>query len=158
MYSDHIITSEEHHAWFAKVKQESRVICRVFEYDGNPLGIVNFTQIDRQSKKCYWGFYIGEPHAPKGSGLAMGYLALKYIFEELEFFKLCSEVFSFNKTSINYHKKLGFVEEGRFVKHVLKNGVYEDILAMAIFRDDWEKRKHKLEKQCFESGDKCERD
>lgn len=152
MYSDHLITPDEHRNWYENVRQEKGIICRIFEWMGRPLGVVNITQIDKHSKKCHWGFYIGESDAPKGSGSAMGYLALEYIFDDLEFFKLCAEVFSFNVSSIQYHKKLGFVEEGRFVKHVLKNGKYEDIIRMAAFNSDWKIRKKELNKLCFESG------
>jgi UDP-4-amino-4,6-dideoxy-N-acetyl-beta-L-altrosamine N-acetyltransferase len=137
MYSDHVISLEEHTAWYKKAKESQSTILKIFFYKDSPVGVVNFTQIDKQSNKCYWGFYIGEKDVPKGSGSVMGYLALSLIFKNYGIRKLCSEIMDYNIQSIHYHKKLGFTEEGRFVKHVLKNGRYVDVIAMSLFKDDW---------------------
>lgn len=148
MYTDHIISMEEHRTWFERNKQNKDVANMIYEYKEQPIGVVNVTNIDKCNNKCYWGFYLREVDVPSGSTI-MGYLALSYIFEVLDIRKLCAEVFAFNIPSIKFHKKLGFVEEGRFVKHVFKNNTYEDVIAMALFNEDWMKIKSKLEKLCF---------
>ena len=76
----------------------------------------------------------------------MGRLGIEYVFKQLGIRKLCGEAFAYNTSSIRFHKKLGFTEEGRFLKHILKNGVYEDIVSFALFKDDWvstKKQPHK---------------
>ncbi|MCL6479750.1 MAG: UDP-4-amino-4,6-dideoxy-N-acetyl-beta-L-altrosamine N-acetyltransferase [Peptococcaceae bacterium] len=151
MFTDRIITMDEHRAWFERLYKEKTAICRIFEFQDRPVGVVNIIQIDRHNHKCSWGVYLGEVDVPRGTGTVMGYLALEYIFEALGMRKLCAEVLAFNTTSIKFHKKLGFVEEGRFIKHVLKNGNYEDVIAMALFDEDWVKSKNKLKKKCFGS-------
>jgi UDP-4-amino-4,6-dideoxy-N-acetyl-beta-L-altrosamine N-acetyltransferase len=150
MYSDHLISLQEHKAWFEKINRDKSVICKIFEYEGIPLGVVNFTQFDKSSNRCSWGFYIGEEMAPKGSGMAMGYLALQHIFEEVNIYKLCAEVLTFNEKSLRYHKKLGFSEEGRFVNHVYKNEQYHDVIPFAHFFERWLLIKAELEERCFE--------
>lgn len=150
MFTDHIITKEEHMSWynnFKKYEQLNKYM--VYEYSGTSIGLVNITQIDRLNSKCHWGFYIGEKNAPKGSGLAMGYLALEYIFEVLKIRKLCSEILAFNQASINYHKKLGFSIEGRLKEHVLKKGVYNDVIIMALFQREWFNINNSLAIKCF---------
>jgi len=151
MFTDRIITMDEHRAWFERLNKEKNAICKIFELQGRPVGVVNIVQIDRHNHKCSWGFYLGEVDVPRGTGTVMGYLALEYIFETLDIHKLCAEVLAFNTLSIKLHKKLGFVEEGRFKKHVLKNGSYEDVIAMALFYEDWVKLKNRLKKICFGS-------
>ena len=151
MFTDSIITINEHRAWFERLHKEKTAICRIFEFQDRPVGVVNIIQIDRHNNKCSWGFYLGEVDVPRGTGTVMGYLALEYIFEALGMRKLCAEVLAFNTTSIKFHKKLGFVEEGRFIKHVLKNDNYEDVIAMALFYEDWVKFKNRLKKKCFGS-------
>ncbi|GAX88911.1 UDP-4-amino-4,6-dideoxy-N-acetyl-beta-L-altrosamine N-acetyltransferase [Effusibacillus lacus] len=158
MYTDHLISPAEHRSWFERVKQGNGPICKIFEHKGIPLGVVNFTQIDRNHHRCQWGFYIGESDAPKGSGSAMGYLSLQFAFEEINLNKVCAEVFAFNSVSLGYHKKLGFVEEGRFLQHVFKNGVYEDIVVLAAFQKNWRDLNKQLEKLCFEMGEYSDRD
>ncbi|MGB9903580.1 MAG: UDP-4-amino-4,6-dideoxy-N-acetyl-beta-L-altrosamine N-acetyltransferase [Desulfotomaculales bacterium] len=155
MFSDHIITMKEHMDWFKKIKQEKNTICKIFEYKGRPIGLVNIYQIDRRNKKCFWGFYLGEENLPHGTGTIMGFLALEYIFFQLQMRKLCGEVFAFNQASLNYFNKLGFIREGYFKKHVKKNRKYEDVIFFSLFKKDWVKIRKKLEKICFGSKEPC---
>ncbi len=74
----------------------------------------------------------------------MEFLALEFVFESLEMRKLGCEVFVFNQKAISLYKKFGFQQEGYFVKHILKNGQYEDVLSMALFREDWLNNKERL--------------
>ena len=144
MYSDHIISIEDHLTWFQNMKKDNRNNVKLFVYEDRPIGVVNFTNIDQKNCTCYWGFYIGEKNSPPRSGTVLGLLALEYIFEEHFIRKLYAEVLDCNKISINYHKKFGFVEEGRFVEHVLKNNQYMDVISLALFKDKWLDIKQKL--------------
>ncbi|MGE5701489.1 MAG: UDP-4-amino-4,6-dideoxy-N-acetyl-beta-L-altrosamine N-acetyltransferase [Clostridia bacterium] len=152
MYTDKIISWEDHCAWFSRMRENNGIDYRIFEYLGRPIGLVNFTGIDRENRKCHWGFYLGETDVPRGIGTVMGYLGLEYAFESLLLRKICGEAFSFNQASINYHKRLGFREEGLFVKHILKSGNYEDVVSFALFQDEWIKIKGDLEKMVFREG------
>ncbi|WP_061212748.1 UDP-4-amino-4,6-dideoxy-N-acetyl-beta-L-altrosamine N-acetyltransferase [Syntrophomonas wolfei] len=140
MLSTHVITEEEHRSWFFNLDHNT---CRylVFEYRQRPVGLVNFTEIDQNDNRCSWGFYLGESDVPPGTGLLMGYLSMEYVFSVLNIRKLCSQVLSNNKKSINYHHKLGFKEEGRLLQHHLHNGVYVDVIVLALFKDNWEGRR-----------------
>ncbi|GAM09646.1 spermidine N(1)-acetyltransferase [Geobacter sp. OR-1] len=149
MYTDHVISPDEHHAWFTRLSGDPFPTVLIFEYRGTPVGLKNFTQIDRRNNRCYWGFYLGEADLPRGCGTAMGFLALEYIFERQQLRKLCAEAFAFNDGSVKYHTRLGFRQEGRYLQHVLKNGVYEDIVSFALFRDDWLAGKTILENTVF---------
>ncbi|MEG6584983.1 UDP-4-amino-4,6-dideoxy-N-acetyl-beta-L-altrosamine N-acetyltransferase [Dendrosporobacter sp. 1207_IL3150] len=153
MYNDNIITMQEHTNWFLSEQNSSTNKHLIFEYDGRPLGTVNLTKIDYKNNKCYWGFYIGEIDAPKGSGLAMGILALDFVFKSLDMHKLCSEAFAFNKASINYHLKLGFNVEGYFKDHFFRQAKFEDIVCFAHFRDTWRTTRKLIIQQCFEGGE-----
>ncbi|BDV43447.1 acetyltransferase [Geotalea uraniireducens] len=141
MYSDHLISWEEHRAWFARLQESDTARTLLFAVDGRPLGVVNAVRIDRRNGTCYWGFYLGETDAPRGSGTAMGYLGLDYIFSELGLRKVIGEAFAFNEASIAFHRRLGFVQEGCFVRQVLKDGEYHDIISFSLFNDQWEAHK-----------------
>lgn len=149
MFNDQLIPMDDHRAWFERLKLEKNAICLIFEIKGTPVGVVNVVQIDKRNSRCFWGFYLGETGTPAGSGSVMGYCALEYIFEVLGFQKLCAEVLASNLKSIEFHKKLGFIEEGIFVKHVLKNNKYEDVIAMAHFNEKWIKIKGRLKNHYF---------
>ena len=152
MYTDHIITQPEHRAWFDRTRQTEFPATLIFEYRGVPIGLKSFSQIDRHNNRCHWGFYLGESELPRGCGTVMGFLALEYIFERHNFRKLCAEAFAFNDGSIKYHTRLGFVQEGCFLQHVLKNGRYEDIISFAIFKDNWLTGKSALSAKVFHDG------
>jgi UDP-4-amino-4,6-dideoxy-N-acetyl-beta-L-altrosamine N-acetyltransferase len=137
MFNDELITPEEHRAWFEKLQQGGDIHCLIFEQDGRPVGVVNVNQIDRRNGICHWGFYLGETDVPRGTGAAMGRLAFRQIFEVLGIRKLIGETFAFNVRSIDFHKRLGFSEEGCFRRQVLKGGRYEDVLSLALFREEW---------------------
>ncbi|CAG0975254.1 UDP-4-amino-4, 6-dideoxy-N-acetyl-beta-L-altrosamine N-acetyltransferase [Geobacteraceae bacterium] len=144
MYTDHLIGWEEHAAWFERLGTNDTARALLFEVNDRPLGVVNVTRIDRLNGTCHWGFYIGEADAPKGSGTALGYLGLEYIFGTLGIRKVTGEAFAFNEASIAFHRRLGFSQEGHFVRHVMKNGSYQDILSFALFRDQWEAHKQQF--------------
>jgi UDP-4-amino-4,6-dideoxy-N-acetyl-beta-L-altrosamine N-acetyltransferase len=149
MYTDHIISKEEHRQWFERISIENDSIYMIFEYQNQPIGLVSASQIDRRNDMCFWAFYLGESNAPRGSGSIMEFLFLEYLFEEFNIRKLCCEVLSFNVTTIKLHKKFGFQEEGIFRKHVLKNNEYIDVFFMSLFKNEWLEIKPKLQKICF---------
>lgn len=149
MYGDHVITLEEHRAWFEKSRLQTGSLYLVFELQNRPVGLVYFTDIDKVNGRSYWGFYLGEADLPRGSGTALGVLGLGYAFTKLNIRKLCGEAFAFNEASIRFHKKFGFAEEGRFVRHVLKRGVYEDVVSFALFQDDWHNERQALDDRAF---------
>ena len=79
MYTDHIISLEEHQTWFKKIKDEPTVDYLICEFQNHPIGLVNFTNIDKNNNKCYWGFYLGETTTPLGGGGALpGFLTTMF--------------------------------------------------------------------------------
>jgi len=149
MYTDHVITREEHLRWFERLQSERLAHSLIFEISRKSVGIVNVSRVDRVNNTCHWGFYVGETDAPRGCGTIMGFLGLEYIFETLNIRKVIGEAFVFNHASIVFHEKLGFSREGHFRRHVLKNGKYEDIFAFALFTEQWTKLKPELERNIF---------
>ena len=124
----------------------------IFEINHRAVGFVSFTNIDSVHGRCSWAFYLGENEVPRGSGAAMEFVALNFAFGQLGIRKLCCEVFSYNTGVIKLHEKFGFIQEGSFVKHFVKNGKYEDIVSLALFKEYWEKSSEKLKTKCFDSN------
>jgi UDP-4-amino-4,6-dideoxy-N-acetyl-beta-L-altrosamine N-acetyltransferase len=137
MYSDHIIGEAEHARWFTAALEDAKAAYRLYEHQGRPMGFVSFTGIDRQNGRCAWAFYLGEADAPRGSGAAMELLALDEAFGPLDIRKLCCEVFAFNAAVVRLHKRFGFAEEGRLVRHAMKAGALQDVVLLARFGDSW---------------------
>jgi UDP-4-amino-4,6-dideoxy-N-acetyl-beta-L-altrosamine N-acetyltransferase len=138
MYTSHIISAAEHEAWWRKASSDPTKRLLVLEHDDHPIGHVNFVQIHETNGTAYWGFYLGESDAPRGSGAVMEYLALEHAFKRIGLRKLLCEVFSFNDSVTRMHQKFGFTQEGVFRRHFLKNDEYHDVVSLALFADDWE--------------------
>lgn len=150
MYTDRIISMTEHQYWFEKQSGNSaNEKYFIFESNKRPLGFVSFTRYNPDSGTCYWAFYLGETNVPRGTGAIMEYIAIEHAFRELAIRKLCCEVFVFNTSVIKLHRKFGFMEEGRFTEHMLKNEKYEDIVSLALFRREWVNIRAKLKRLCF---------
>ena len=112
------------------------------------LGIINL---------CAWFFPIcGAPLAI--GGLALGYFGMEEMIEHLRFKRVIGEVFSFNRATIDFNLRLGFVHEEGRTRQVWKNGQYETILIFDLYPDNWLKRKPELAKLIFaEEASECVR-
>jgi len=137
MFSDSIISKEQHYNWFESLSHNNSIHL-IFEYCQRPAGICNFKEIDHLHNKCLWGFYLGEPDLPRGTGILLGFHSLEYAFGIMKIRKLCSQVLANNVTSMNYHIKLGFTEEGVWREHIMKNSEYIDVVNLAQFHYEWQ--------------------
>jgi UDP-4-amino-4,6-dideoxy-N-acetyl-beta-L-altrosamine N-acetyltransferase len=148
MYTDHVISFEEHRKWFSGLQGRKDQIHLICECSGLTIGVVNFVQINPAFQRAFWGFYLGGEQPP-GRGVAMEYVALEFAFTELKLRKLCCEVIAFNEGVLKLHKKFGFQEEGLYRQHIIKQGKVEDVVSLALFASAWQEQKTKLHKICF---------
>jgi UDP-4-amino-4,6-dideoxy-N-acetyl-beta-L-altrosamine N-acetyltransferase len=137
MYTDHIISLEEHEKWFASALTNPVSRFLIFEHSGRPLGLVSFTAIDALNERCSWAFYLGEEDVKRGTGSVMEFLALEFAFEVMRIRKLCCEVFAFNASVVRLHERFGFQTEGRLREHYMKGGRFEDVVVLAKFAASW---------------------
>lgn len=154
MYSDQLITEEEHNRWFDGIikDQDSRKYW-IIVYDKEEIGLVNITDIDEANKRgCYASYIVGKNLRGKGIGATAEYYILRYFFEDLGFNKICTEAFSFNKAGINVHKSLGFQVEGLYRQHRIKNGQFEDVVVLSMLRSEWYEQKPQIEKKLKAKG------
>jgi UDP-4-amino-4,6-dideoxy-N-acetyl-beta-L-altrosamine N-acetyltransferase len=137
MYTNHVITTEEHQRWFEKASRDpSKRLLMCVDESGIAVGVVTFSDIDPLHKTATWGFYSGESDR-RGVGSEMGRLALDFAFENLGLEKLNGEVLGFNMPSVDFHRKHGFRVEGIFRAQYIRDGVAHDVYRLAHFRRDW---------------------
>jgi UDP-4-amino-4,6-dideoxy-N-acetyl-beta-L-altrosamine N-acetyltransferase len=153
MYTDHEIGVQEHCAWFARIVHDPTCRYWVISCDGESVGLLYLHDIDIRNKHCYWGFYTSGPSVRgKGVGSFAEFFVLRHVFEELQFHKLCGEVLASNQAVINMHKKFGFVQDGVLRRHILKDGVFEDVVCISILREEWDAKKAELELKLRSKG------
>jgi len=153
MYSDHYITAQEHEKWFEGIFSDPTRRYWVIKYEEEDVGLVNLYNIDNTSKRCYWAFYLISPNIRgRGVGSFIEYSILCYVFDRLDFNKLCCEVLSFNHKVIDMHVSFGFSQEGYFRRHVIKGGQLLDVVSLSILREEWESRKPQIEQRLRKKG------
>ncbi len=136
MYTQRIITSDEHQAWFERARQAPQRHLLIYEQGGEPLGFVNLHVVDAQSGRADWGFYLA-PQAPRGSGQGLGQCTLAYAFTALGLHKLCGEVLADNSRSLRFHERLGFRREATLRDHFHDGNTYQDVIGFGLLAEEW---------------------
>ncbi len=134
MLSNHIISWEEHQAWFKRLKEND--VYLIFEFAQEPVGLVYFTDMEPSERICWWGFYIGKDGMPRGTGLLMGYMGLSHIFDTLQILLLRSKVLASNQVSQAYHERLGFIRENT-ISDIVRNGERHEVLNYSYQHKNW---------------------
>jgi len=142
---------EDERAWMTRVSKTTseNVTLAIVDVETNELigsmGLHNINYIDGTAKtgslignKDYWG---------KGYGSEAKMLLLEFAFNELNLRKIYSDVIAYNKRSLAYANKCGYVEEARIPKHYFKKGKYWDQVILAVYRTPWEKIWKKYSKE-----------
>ena len=84
MYTDHLISPEEHARWFDGIWGDETRRYWIVELNGKPVGLANLYDVDRRNQRSSWAYYLADP-AVRGMGLGsyVEYWVLEYVFEGL---------------------------------------------------------------------------
>ena len=93
----------------------------------------------------YAHYRLGLPIEEAREQLSLKYLHIKqgktgvldYVFDTLKLNKLLCEVFVDNDKVITLHEKFGFRRESYFREHIRKNGIYKDVIGLALLKREW---------------------
>lgn len=140
MFTDHLITPEEHRRWFETLQQKPSDRYLVFEYRGKPAGLAYFTGIDPVKARCAWGFYLGTEKLPNGAGTVMALLALDDAFDHLPIREVIGESFKFNQKAVHYQERLGF-RLSNTPQYREKAGRQEEVLSFVLDKPTWQSKR-----------------
>lgn len=153
MYTDHVITAEEHNQWFAQAMADSTRRYWVIVCDGEDVGLANIIDIDKKNSRCSWAFYIASPTVRgRGIGTFVEYSVVRYVFEELSLNKLCCEVLASNEAVVKMHERFGFKIEGVFREHIIKRDGKHDVVRLALLQSEWFELKPFVEARLIDRG------
>ncbi|MBV9510617.1 MAG: UDP-4-amino-4,6-dideoxy-N-acetyl-beta-L-altrosamine N-acetyltransferase [Caulobacteraceae bacterium] len=138
MYTDHLISPEEHARWLAAALTAADRAYWIIEDDGAPVGLANIVGIDRVRRRCEWAFYLGEARTRgRGVGAAVEFIVLDHVFTGLGLHKLWCEVLLENKGVLRLHESYGFQREAHYRDHVWKGGRLQDVIGLGLLHGDW---------------------
>lgn len=107
-----------------------------------PIGLISILNINWRSRHAELGRLLLGNRTFRGLGHAPEAIALicEYAFDHMNLNKVYCEVLVSQGRVISLHKKFGVVEEGLRKEHIFKRGAYEDVVILALFRDEYLKR------------------
>ena len=105
---------------------------------GEHVGGISFHSRHRKNGTFGFGVNVQREHRRKGYAENAVRILLKYAFLERRYQKCNSACVAINEASIQLHRKLGFVEEGRRRRHMFFNGQYHDDVLFGMTREEFE--------------------
>lgn len=102
------------------------------------IGYAAFSKIDDIARHAEVSYFVIPEYANKGYGEQIVYLLLEYGFRRLNFQKVETDTFDFNKKEIEFNKRVGFKECGTNPRHYFKRGRFVDSISFYMFREDFE--------------------
>jgi len=107
------------------------------EADGTLIGDCGLHNVDQRSGTAELGIGIGDRgYLGRGYGREAVRLLVDWGFRMHNLRKIWLQVYASNSRAVRSYTAAGFVEEGRLRAHVWSAGGYEDLLQMAVFRDE----------------------
>lgn len=102
------------------------------ESTGELLGTVSMIEVQRKHARAELGYWVGVPYWGKGYCTEAVMCLVNFAIEQLEMTRIVARCLARNPASARVMEKAGLTLEGCQRKHVLKNGVYEDILLYGL--------------------------
>ena len=138
MYTDHLISPDEHARWLAGALADPARRYWIIEDDGAPVGLANLAGIDPGRRRCEWAYYLGEASVRgRGVGAAVEFIVLEHVFGTMGLHKLWCEVLVENEPVWRLHESFGFVREALYRDHVWKAGRFQDVVGLGLLEADW---------------------
>lgn len=139
---------EEHDRWFDGMLNDPSnrgwMICR----DNRPAGLLTLTGLTHPHKHAQWNWFVGEASLRgHGVGRATQALGLDRAFGELHLAKVWAEILAENDAALRSAAAVGFRREGYLRQHALKNGVFRDVVLVAMLRDEWARRREPVRRE-----------
>ncbi len=135
MLTRHEISTAEHAQWFRRASKNRAIKLLIFEVDGICSGFVQFKET-LHPQVVEWGFYAA-PNAPKGTGRKLGLAAIQYAFESENLHKICGQALSWNHPSVEFHRSLGFAQEGVLRDQHFDGTTYHDLICFGLLKHEW---------------------
>ena len=113
--TQHVISPDEHAAWWANTKDNPSRRVLMYERGGVPAGVVTFFDYDAEAKTSWWGYYLDNDGLTERGELLPAWIqiqreAVKYADAQLDIDTLDAEVLEVNQGVRRFNKRNGFVE------------------------------------------------
>lgn len=105
--------------------------------DKRLIGCIRLDHIDARNRSVQVGGDIAREYRGLGWGSQMFGGCLKYVFDVLNMRRAYLSVLETNTVAIDMYRKFGFVEEGRQVQSIFRDGQYIDYINMYLLETEY---------------------
>jgi UDP-4-amino-4,6-dideoxy-N-acetyl-beta-L-altrosamine N-acetyltransferase len=127
-----------HARWFERYRAATDREEFVILADGQPVGTIGLSSIDRENRRAEYGILVGPTQARgHGVGREASRLLLARAFGPLELQRVYLHVFPDNLPAGRMYERVGFEREGLLRAHAYKDGRFRDVLVMGILEARW---------------------
>lgn len=111
----HVITADEHQAWWDSTKVRADREVFIYDRHGIPSGVVTFFDLDRDARTSWWGYYLDNAGLSERGELLPAWIqiqreAVKLAWDEIGLAELHGEVLDNNEAVRRFNKRNGFEE------------------------------------------------
>lgn len=111
--TQHVISEEEHLAWWSKTSADPSRRVLIFSVDGTDCGVASYFDINPESRSAAWGFFL-DTEGPYGTDLRAWVDLMRegvaFAFDQLPIDVLTGEVLGDNPGVRAMNRRLGFKE------------------------------------------------
>ena len=108
--------------------------------NGDFLGYIDVWEADAHNGVFKTGIKMLAGNAGKGYATRAFVRVLDYYFNELRYQKCAVYIYEFNDASHHFHKKLGFVEEGRLRREYFSDGHFYDAIYYGLTVEEFNEK------------------
>lgn len=104
---------------------------------GEAVGVVASHQANPRSGWFEYGVNIGAEHRRMGYAAEAVVMLLRFMFAERRYHRCQARIFADNEASLAFHRRLGFVEEGRLRELAFVAGRHRDLVMVGMLADEF---------------------
>ena len=135
--NDRPITFGHHMSWWNRVSHDPKEKRLIFFIDAQRIGFTKFYDIDAVNRSCVLGADIEKSFRGKGLAKHMWSLMLDHCFNDTDLNRVSLTTAEFNVIGQRVYRNLGFIEEGRHIQALFRDGKFHDEILMYMLRDQW---------------------
>lgn len=108
--------------------------------NGKIVGMIYSYKFSPENGHCEVSIYIQTEYQGSGLGAGAGLFFLDYLFRNYSLRRINTEVYAYNKQSLESQMSCGFEMTGRIPEYRYYDGTYHDLFLMSIKREDFYKK------------------
>jgi RimJ/RimL family protein N-acetyltransferase len=110
----------------------------ITDLDGKEIGFIHTWDCKPRMGTFRYAMGIQQEYRGRGYAQEAVRIVLRYYLHEMRYQKVTVNVYAFNEASLRFHRRFGFVEEGRLRRMVFTRGQYFDEIHLGMTREEFD--------------------